>query len=99
MDNEEFERAGSNNILEAGKTDGQVEVTPPGSWQRNQESEVPSPSGCVAESCQSVSHSPAPAETWRLILSFFFFFSSFCYFFGLLPQHMEVPRLGVELEL
>ena len=24
---------------------------------------------------------------------------SFCYFFGLLPRHMEVPRLGVELEL
>ena len=24
---------------------------------------------------------------------------SFCYFFGLLPQHMEGPRLGVESEL
>ena len=29
----------------------------------------------------------------------FFFFLSFCYFFGLLPGHMEVPRLGVESEL
>ena len=27
------------------------------------------------------------------------FFLSFCYFFGPLPQHMEVPRLGVESEL
>ena len=24
---------------------------------------------------------------------------SFCYFFGPLPQHIEVPRLGVETEL
>ena len=30
---------------------------------------------------------------------FFFFFLSFCHFFGLLPQHMEVPRLRVESEL
>ena len=29
----------------------------------------------------------------------FFFFLSFCYFVGLLPRHMEVPRLGVESEL
>ena len=29
--------------------------------------------------------------------SFFFFWS--CYFFGPLPRHMEVPRLGVESEL
>ena len=29
----------------------------------------------------------------------FFFFLSFCLFLGSLPQHMEVPRLGVELEL
>ena len=28
-----------------------------------------------------------------------FFFFSFCYFFGPLPQHMEVLRLGVESEL
>ena len=28
-----------------------------------------------------------------------FFFLSFCYFFGLLPRHMEVPRLGVQSEL
>ena len=27
------------------------------------------------------------------------FFLSFCHFFGPLPQHMEVPRLGVESEL
>ena len=32
-------------------------------------------------------------------ISFFFFFLSFCYFFGPLPRHMEVPRLGVESEL
>ena len=30
---------------------------------------------------------------------FFFFFLSFCYFFGPLPRHMEAPRLGVESEL
>ena len=29
----------------------------------------------------------------------FFVFLSFCYFFGLLPRHMAVPRLGVESEL
>ena len=29
----------------------------------------------------------------------FFFFWSFCYFFGLLSRHMEAPRLGVESEL
>ena len=28
-----------------------------------------------------------------------FFFLSFCYFFGPLPWHMEVPRLGVKSEL
>ena len=28
-----------------------------------------------------------------------FFFLSFCYFFGPLPRHMEVPRLGVKSEL
>ena len=27
------------------------------------------------------------------------FFLSFCYFFGLLPWHMEVPRLEVQSEL
>ena len=29
----------------------------------------------------------------------YLFILSFCYFFGLLPQHMEVPRLGAESEL
>ena len=29
----------------------------------------------------------------------FSFFWSFCYFFGPLPRHKEVPRLGVEAEL
>ena len=28
-----------------------------------------------------------------------FYFLSFCYFFGPLPRHMEVPRLGVKSEL
>ena len=32
------------------------------------------------------------------IVSFFFFFF-FLVFLGLHPQHMEVPRLGIELEL
>ena len=29
----------------------------------------------------------------------FFFFFFFFFFFGLHPQYMEVPRLGVEFEL
>ena len=33
--------------------------------------------------------------TMLLLLFFFFVFLSFCYFFGPLLQHMEVPRLGV----
>ena len=32
------------------------------------------------------------------LLTFFFFFLSFLPFLWLLPWHMEVPRLGVELE-
>ena len=32
-------------------------------------------------------------------LFFFFFFFVFLLFLGLLPRHMEVPRLGVESEL
>src|SRR5512135_581454 len=42
---------------------------------------------------------------WFFSFSFFFFFFfiflflSFFYFFGPLPRHMEVPRLGVESEL
>ena len=34
-----------------------------------------------------------------LLLLFFFFFFVFLPFLGLLPQHMEVPRLGIEWEL
>ena len=30
---------------------------------------------------------------------FYFFFAFFCLFSGLHPWHMEVPRLGVQLEL
>ena len=36
---------------------------------------------------------------YLFILFYLFIFLSFCYFFGPLPQHMEVPRLGVESEL
>jgi len=35
-------------------------------------------------------------SVWRFLLFFFFFF--FC-FLGPHPWHMEVPRLGVQLEL
>ena len=38
------------------------------------------------------------AVIFNLII-FFFFLSFFCHFLGLLPQLMEVPRLGVESEL
>ena len=34
----------------------------------------------------------------KLFFLLFFYFLSFCYFFGPLPRHMEVPRLGVESE-
>ena len=34
-----------------------------------------------------------------LFLFIYLFLSFFCYFFGPLPQHMEVPRLGVQSEL
>ena len=30
---------------------------------------------------------------------FFFFFLVFLFFLGLHPQHMEVPKLGIESEL
>ena len=49
--------------------------------------------------------SPYSLFTWKAnglqshFSIFFFFFSSFCLFWGPLPQHMEVPRLGVESEL
>ena len=33
------------------------------------------------------------------LLFIYLFILSFCYFFGPLPRHMEVPRLGVESEL
>ena len=43
---------------------------------------------------------PAPQRLSRfLFFFFFFFFCPFLPFLGLLPQHMEVPRLGVESEL
>ena len=35
----------------------------------------------------------------HFFLSLVFFFFVFLPFLGLLPQHMEVPRLGVQLEL
>ena len=34
-----------------------------------------------------------------IFIYLFIYFLSFCYFFRPLLQHMEVPRLGVELEL
>ena len=37
-------------------------------------------------------------ESFLLFFTFFFFWS-FCYFFGPLLRHMEVPRLGVVSEL
>ena len=45
------------------------------------------------------SKSPARKALWARVpdMSFFFFF--FLSFLGPLPKHMDVPRLGVELEL
>jgi len=48
--------------------------------------QLPMPSLCPCSLC------------FRIFLSSFFFFG-FLLFLGLLPRHMEVPRLGVELEL
>ena len=42
---------------------------------------------------------PVQGEKGIFSVKVFFFFLSFCYFFGPLPWHMEVPRLGVESEL
>jgi len=39
------------------------------------------------------------SATGAMCFESFIFFFSFCYFFGPLPRHMEVPRLGVESEL
>ena len=36
------------------------------------------------------------SEYKSCLCNFYFFFLSFCYFFGPLTLHMEVPRLGVE---
>ena len=52
----------------------------------------------------SNSLSPAMLGTWTDIrsekrCSLFFFFFVFLPFLGLYLQHMEVPRLGVQLEL
>ena len=52
--------------------------------------------------CSCSSYSVPGLETsicHRCSHQIFFFFWSFCYFFGPLPRHMEVPRLGVESEL
>ena len=35
---------------------------------------------------------------WAVLATFFCLFLCFLSFLGPLPQHMEVPRLGVELE-
>ena len=40
-----------------------------------------------------------PHLTWTLIFFFNFIFFVFLLFLGPLPQHMEIPRLGVESEL
>ena len=45
----------------------------------------------------SLGHSSLPS--FLFLFFFFFFLSFFSIFLGLLPRHMEVPRLGVESEL
>ena len=39
------------------------------------------------------------ADGYSNIIIIIIIILSLCYFFGLLPWHMEVPRLGVESEL
>ena len=55
-------------------------------------SQLSIPLGCVARNRIAGSYSNSGFNS-------FFFFLSFCYFFGPLPRHMEVPRLGVQSEL
>ena len=48
--------------------------------------------------CEVSYHKVLPACEY--FLSLFSFFFSFCFFFlGRHPRHMEIPRLGVQLEL
>ena len=46
---------------------------------------------------------PTQVQGWHVVgfwfFFFVFFFLSFCCFFGPLPRHVEVSRLGVESEL
>ena len=49
-----------------------------------------------SEVCVPLGEDPGPCSQAALLFFSFFFF--FC-FLGPHPQHMEVPRLGVELEL
>ena len=53
---------------------------------------------CLDEFKQS-KHSLVMEAVSPLWLSFLFFFFGFLPFLGLLPQHMEVPRLEVKSEL
>ena len=49
---------------------------------------------------QCYSHSqPVSQDLWVNLFFFFFFFFVFLTFLEPLPRHMEVPRLGVQLEL
>ena len=49
----------------------------------------------------STNHEEGEMIYWTLFFYFIIIiiFLSLCYFFGPLPQHMEVPRLGVKSEL
>ena len=44
-------------------------------------------------------HSVSEKEIYIWLLLYYYFFLSFLPFLGPLPRHMEVPRLGAELEL
>ena len=55
----------------------------------------------MIECIQRFSGSPSQdkGHTNKIKCKVIFFFFVFLLFFGPLPRHMEVPRLGVELEL
>jgi len=61
---------------------------------------LPESEGIVkCEACQTAPDMEQVVSKCWSSLGFLVFFLSFCYFFGPLLRHMEVPRLGVESEL
>ena len=71
-------------------------------WKKRKTKPLPSlfclVSFSVNSMCSSAFSEFAFSRLFGFFLFLFLFFLSFCYFFGPLPRHMEVPSLGVESE-